>query len=186
MLAVLIQGGGTNGLQFTASQHWLEDRGCIDCTLGSSSTNQGVNLIDEGDDVTAGADLFGHLLEALLEVTAVARTSNQASHIQGVNLLAAKGLWHVVRNNRLSKTLNNRGLTNTWLTDQDWVVLGAARKNLHYALNLTLAANNRVQLALGSCLGEVATVLVQNLRALWLWVSLAANCDRLLALVAGK
>ena len=186
MLAVLIQGGGTNGLQFTASQHWLEDRSCINSAFGRSSTNQSVNLIDEGDDVTASADLLGHLLEALLEVTAVARTSDQASHIQGVNLLAAQGLRHVVRNNCLSKTFNNRGLTNTWLTDQDWVVLGAARKNLHYSLNLALATNNRVQLALGSCLGEVATVLVQNLRALWLWVGFAANCDRLLALIAGE
>ena len=145
-----------------------------------------MNLIDEGNDVTAGADLLGYLLKALLEVTAVARTSDQASHIQGVDLLAAQGLRHIVGNNRLSKTFYNRCLTNTWLTDQDWVVLGAARKNLHHALNLTLATNHRVQLALGSCLGEVATVLVQNLRALWLWVGLTANRDRLLALEAGK
>ena len=163
MLAVLIQGGGTDGLQLASGKHWLEDRSGIDSTLGSTSADQGVNLIDKGDDVTAGADLLGYLLQALFEVTAVARTCDQASHVQGVDLLAAKGLRNVVGDDCLSKSLNNRGLTNAWLTDKDWVVLGSTRKNLHNALDLTLAANHRVQLAFGSSLSQVTTVLVQNL-----------------------
>ena len=34
--------------------------------------DEGVDLIDEEDDVTASADLFQHFLEPLLEVTAIA------------------------------------------------------------------------------------------------------------------
>jgi hypothetical protein len=72
VLAVLVQGGGADGLQLAAGQHRLEDRGGVDRAFGGTGTDQGVQLVDEQDDVPAGADLLEHLLQALLEVTAVA------------------------------------------------------------------------------------------------------------------
>src|SRR3954463_15677170 len=45
--------------------------------LGRARPHQGVDLVDEQDDVAPGADLLEHLLEALLEVTAVAGTGDQ-------------------------------------------------------------------------------------------------------------
>ena len=40
-------GGGTDGLQLTAGQLRLEDRGRIDGALGRASTHEGVELVDE-------------------------------------------------------------------------------------------------------------------------------------------
>ena len=62
VLAVFVEGGCTDGLKLAASKQRLQYRGCIDGTLGSASANQGVNFIDEGDDVATGANLFGDLL----------------------------------------------------------------------------------------------------------------------------
>ena len=70
--------------------------------------------------------------------------------------------------------LDDRGLADARLADQHRVVLLAAREDLHHALDLGLAADDRVELALGRLLREVAAELVEELRAL-----------RLLALRAG-
>ena len=72
MLAILVQGGCTDGLQFASSQHGLEDGGSVNRALCGTCTNEGVNLINEQDDVAAGADFLQNLLQALFEVTAVA------------------------------------------------------------------------------------------------------------------
>ncbi|BAS06912.1 hypothetical protein AHiyo4_03340 [Arthrobacter sp. Hiyo4] len=77
VLAVLIQGGGTDGLQFTAGQHGLQDGRGIDGTFSGTGTHEGVDLVDEEDDVAAGADFLEDLFEALFEVTAVPGASHQ-------------------------------------------------------------------------------------------------------------
>lgn len=46
VLPVLIQGGGTNALQLTTRQGGLQDVGCINGSLSSTSTDQGVHLIN--------------------------------------------------------------------------------------------------------------------------------------------
>ena len=57
-------------------------------------------------DVAAGAHLLEDLLEALLEVAAVARAGHEGAHVQGVELLVAQGLGHVAVDDDASKYLN--------------------------------------------------------------------------------
>jgi hypothetical protein len=78
VLAVLVERGGADGLQLAAGQHRLEDAGGVDRALGGAGTDEGVDLVDEQDDVAAGGDLLEDLLEALLEVTAVADPATSA------------------------------------------------------------------------------------------------------------
>jgi hypothetical protein len=40
-----------------------------------------VDFIDKGDDVAAGANLLGYLLEALLDVAAVAATCDESTQV---------------------------------------------------------------------------------------------------------
>ena len=51
-LAVLIQSGGTDQAQFTTSKHGLEHVGCCHGAFASTSTHQGVEFVDEGNDLT--------------------------------------------------------------------------------------------------------------------------------------
>ena len=92
VLAVLVERGRTDGLELAAGQHRLEDAGRVDRALGGTSTDQGVDLVDEEHDVAAGTDLLEHLLEALLEVTAVARAGDQRAQVEGVDLLVLERL----------------------------------------------------------------------------------------------
>ena len=78
VLAVLVARRGADRLELTAGEHGLQDAGGVDRTFGGAGADQRVQLVDEQHDVAAGLDLLQHLLEALLEVTAVARTRRRA------------------------------------------------------------------------------------------------------------
>ena len=53
VLAVLVQRGGADGLQLTAGQRRLEDAGRVDRAFGGARADEGVQLVDEQDDVAA-------------------------------------------------------------------------------------------------------------------------------------
>ncbi len=61
------------------------------------------------------------------------------------------------------EALDDGGLADARLADQHRVVLGAAREDLHHALDLLLAADDRVELALARLAREVAAELVEQL-----------------------
>ena len=95
VLAVLVEGGGPDGLQLAAGQHGLEDGGRVDRALGCARTDQRVDLVDEQDDVAAGTDLLEDLLQALFEVTAVRRAGHQRTQVKGVELLVLDRLGNL-------------------------------------------------------------------------------------------
>src|SRR6266487_3194449 len=72
------------------------------------------------------------------------------------------------------------------LADQDWVVLRTAREDLHHALDLGLAADDRVELRLCGELRQVAAELVEELGALRLLAGGAAWAALLAPAGAGK
>ena len=73
---------------------------------------------------------------------------------------------HVVVDDLLGEALDDRCLADPGLTHQHRVVLGAAREDLHDALELAGAADDRIELVLASHLGEVAAELVEDLAVL--------------------
>ena len=202
VLAVLIQRGRANGLQLAARQLRLEQRRRVDRALGGTGADERVDLVDEQDDVAALVDLLEHFLQALLEVTAVARTRHQRAEVERVDLLVLQCLRDLAVGDVQRQALHDGRLTNAGLTDEHRVVLRTAREDLHDALDLLVAANHRVQLAFLGGRGEVAAELVQHQRvgALALLVAAAragAGCDRagarlrhlgvlVVALVAGE
>ena len=165
VLAVLVERGGADGLQLATGEHRLQDRRGVDGALGGTRTHEGVDLVDEQHDVAAGLDLLEHLLQALLEVTAVAAAGDECAEVEGVELLVAEGVGDVVRHDLLGEALDDRGLADARLADEHRVVLGAAAEDLHHALELALAADHRVELLLAGELGEVAAELVEDLAA---------------------
>src|SRR5699024_12375209 len=95
VLAVLLERGRPDGLQLAAGEHRLEDAGGVYRALGRSRADEGVDLVDEQDDVAAGADLLEHLLQALLEVAAVAGARDPGAEVQRVQLLVLERLRDV-------------------------------------------------------------------------------------------
>jgi hypothetical protein len=82
VLAVLVERRCANRLQLAASEERLQDGCGVDRALGGTRTNERVDLVDEDDDVATGADLVGDLLEALLEVTAVAAAGDELTEVE--------------------------------------------------------------------------------------------------------
>ena len=163
VLAVLVERGGADGLQLAAGEHRLEDRRRVDRALGGAGTDEGVDLVDEQHDVAAGLDLLEHLLEALLEVAAVAAAGDEGAEVERVQLLVAQRVGHVVVDDHLGEALDDRRLADAGLADQHRVVLGAPAEDLHDPLELAAAADHRVELLLAGELGEVAAELVEDL-----------------------
>ena len=186
VLAVLLQRGGPDGLQLPARQHRLENAGRVDGALGRPRTHQGVDLVDEQDDVPAGLDLLEDLLQPLFEVTAVTRPGHQRAQVQGVELLVLEGLGHLRLDDLLRQALDHGGLADPGLTDEHRVVLGAPREHLHDPLDFLLPADDRIELALPSALRQIPTELVQHQRGRRGPLAAATGLGRLLALVAGQ
>jgi hypothetical protein len=99
-------------------------------------TDERVDLVDEQDDVAAGADLLEHLLETLLEVAAVADCRPRVHPGRGVQLLVAQRVGHLVGHDGLGQALDDGGLADAGLADEHRVVLGAAAEDLHDPLGL--------------------------------------------------
>src|ERR1700716_1857971 len=71
VLAVLVECGGADALDLTASQGRLENVRGVNGAFGRASADQRVQLVDKEHDLTAGADLVEDFLQALLELAAV-------------------------------------------------------------------------------------------------------------------
>ena len=165
VLAVLVDGRGADGLQLAARQHRLEDGGGVDGTFGGAGTHEGVDLVDEEDDVAPRADLLEDLLQALLEVTAVAAARHERAEVERVELLARQRLGHLVGDDALGQSLDDGRLADAGLTDEDGVVLGTARQDLHHAFDLFSTSDDGIELAVTGELGQVAAELVEDRRA---------------------
>ena len=94
-------------------------------------------------------DLLHHLRQALLELAAVLRARHERGQVERVDLLVLQELGDLVRGDAGCEALDDGGLADAGLADQDRVVLRAAREDLHHALDLGLAPDDGVELALG-------------------------------------
>jgi hypothetical protein len=92
--------------------------------------------------------------------------ATRAARVQRVDLLALEQLGDVGVRDALREALDDGGLADAGLADEDRVVLRAAREDLHDPLDLGLPADDRVELAVRGELGQVAPELVEQLRGL--------------------
>ena len=70
ILAVLVEGGGTDDLDLAAGEGGLQDVARIHGTLALTSRGNGVDLVNEQDDVARRLDLAQQALDPLLELAA--------------------------------------------------------------------------------------------------------------------
>ena len=125
-------------------------------TVCSSSMNRMICPADVGD-------LLEHGLQPLLELAAVLRAGDERAHVERDDALVLQPLGHVAADDALRQPLDDGGLADAGLADEDRVVLGAARQHLDDAADLLVAADDRVELALARQLGEVAAVALERL-----------------------
>ena len=165
VLAELLCRRGTDNLEGAAREHGLEHGACVDGTLGRTGTDDGVHLVDKQDDVVGLGCLLDHVLEALLKLTAILGTRNKTRQIERPDILVHKVLGHIAGSNLLRQSLDDGRLAHAGVAQDKWVVLGAARKDLHHALDFLFAANHGIELAVARLLREVGRELLKRISA---------------------
>ena len=163
MLAIFINGGGADDLDLATGQRRLEDGCGIDGAFGGTCTDQGVDLVDEQDDVARLLNLLDAFLQTVLELATVLGAGNQRRDVKRDQALVAQNIGNLIGNDELSQALDDGGFANTRLADEKRVVLLAARKDLHDALDLAGAADNGVKSALACLLGKVGAEFLQHI-----------------------
>ena len=164
MLAVLVEGSGTDHSQLATGQHRLEHIASVHCSLsGSPGADDGVQLVDEGNDLPLGLlDLVEDGLEALLKLAAVFSPGNHGGQIQRDDATPFERVGNVPGDDALSQPLDDGSLADPRFTDKDRVVLSASRQHLDDAANLLVTTNDGVELAGTGALGEIDGVLGES------------------------
>ena len=88
-----------------------------------------------------------HLLDALLEVAAIARAGDERAQVEREDARLLQRLRHLALVNAQRQPFGQRGLADAGLADQQRVVLAAAAQHLDHALDLELAADQRIDAA---------------------------------------
>ncbi len=75
-----------------------------------TGADDGVQLVDEKDDVFRAADFVHHCLDPLLELPAVFRARDHQREVEGDDFLVAQKLRHVAVRDFLGEAFDDRGL----------------------------------------------------------------------------
>ena len=162
--AVLVQRRRPDHAQPSAREQRLEHVRRVHRALGRSGADDGVELVDEGDDAPVGRlDLLEHRLEPLLELAAVLRAGDHRGQVELDELLVLEQRRDVALDDATREALDDGGLPHAWLTDEHRVVLRAAHEHLDGATDLLVTADDRVEPTLTGGRGQVARILLERL-----------------------
>ena len=120
-----------------------------------------MHLIDKQDDVVGLGCLLDHVLEALLELTAILGARNETRQVERPDILVHEVLGHVAGGDLLGQTLDDGRLAHAGIAQDERVVLGAARKNFHHTLDFLFAADHRIEFAVARLLRKVGRELLK-------------------------
>src|SRR6185437_3807674 len=108
-------------------------------------------------------DLLEYGLEPLLELAPVLRAGEQAADVERPDALPLQRLGDVAGDDPLREPLDDRGLPDAGLADQDGVVLRPAREHLDHTADLLVATDDGIELAALCRLGQVPAELRERL-----------------------
>jgi hypothetical protein len=146
--AVLVVGGGADALELPGGKHRLQQVGCVErAARCRARADHGVDLVDEENRVRVVHQLLQHCLEALLEVAAVLRAGEKRAHVEHVDGRLGEEVGHAALDDAPREPLGDGGFADARLADEQRVVLAATAQRLHHALELLVAADERVDLA---------------------------------------
>ena len=150
-------------MQLAPGQHGLEQIACIHAAFGFASAHNGVQLIDEQDDLAFRfADLFQHRLEPLFKFAPVFGTGNQGAHIQGKDRPVLQTLRHISPDDSLGQSFGNGRLAHARLANEHRIVLGFPGQNPHHIADFGIPADHRIQLLAAGPLHQIGAVFLQS------------------------
>ena len=124
VFTIFIQRCSTHAVQLAASQSRLQQIGSIHRAFGIARADDCMEFIDEHDDLTIGAlHFFQHGLQSIFELTAILSTGHQSAHVECEDAFVLEVLRNVAQHDTVSEAFHDRGLSDTWFTNQHRVIL---------------------------------------------------------------
>ena len=164
VLAILIERCRADAVQFTPGERRLQHVAGVHRAFRLASADHCVQLVDEQDNLSfLLGQVVQHGFQALFELTAELGAGDQRAHVERQDSFVPQTLGDFVVDDPLGEPLDDGGLADAGLADQDRVVLRTALQNLDRPPDLVVATDDRVELALFSSLGEVDGVFLQGL-----------------------
>ena len=124
-----------------------------------------MDLIDEQHHPVipfiAGRDFLHHPTQALLKLTAVLGAGNQGTKVQRDEPATFERIRHLTSHHPLRQQLGYSGLTHTCFSDQNRIVLAAAREHLDQPADVGIPADHRIQLSFSGQSRQISTELSQ-------------------------
>ena len=163
VLAVLVERRCADAVQFTACQHRLEHVGCVHRAVSLARADDGVHFVDEQNDLAVrGFDLFS---------TAFSRSSNSPRYLApAISAPISSDRRRLVlepsgtspRTMRCARPSTMAVLPTPGSPISTGLFLVRRREHLDDAADLFVSTDDRIDLALGSELGEVARVALER------------------------
>ena len=168
ILAVLVEGGGTNAVQLTPGQHRFEQVAGVHGTLGFTCTHNGVQFVDEQNDAAFRLlDLIKHRFQPFLKLAAVFGSGHQTAHIQREDGFILQTDGDVALDDTLGQPFGDGGFAHAGLTDEHRVVLALAGQNTDDIADFVVTANDRVQLVGAGVFHQIGAVFFQRVVSLF-------------------
>ena len=147
MLAILREGGGADDLDVAPGKGGFQDIGGVHAPFCVAGAHDGVDLVDEQNDVTQGFDLVQQPLHTPLHLASILGAGHQGSHVQLPNLLVEELIGGIPPGDPLGQSLHDGGLAHAGFADEAGIVFQPSIQNLHGPLQLRLPTDEPVQLA---------------------------------------
>ena len=160
VLAVLVYRGRADYLEFAAREARLQNVRRVHRALGPARADYRVYLVYEEYYPLGLAYLLYEPPHAFLELAAVFRPRHEVRYVELHDALALEHLGNVAGEYPLREAFGDRSLAYARLAYQNWIVLRAAGKYLHDALNLLRAPYHGVKLAIRRELRQICGELV--------------------------
>ncbi len=125
-----------------------------------------MDLIDEQDRIGVRFQFLDDLLQALLEIAAITRAGEQRAHVEREHGRCGQHLRYFAIDDALGKPFRDCSLANAGFADEQRVVLLAAAQHLDGAIDLGIAANDRIDLAVARLLVEIDAIGIERLALL--------------------
>ena len=151
-------------MELAPRQHRLQHVRRVDRPFRGAGADDGVQLVDEEDNLSFGIDDFlQHRLQPLFELAAVLGAGHQRAHVERDDALVLEALRDVAADDANGQAFDDGRLADAGFADEHRVVLRAPGQHLHDAADFLVAPDHGIELALAREIREVAAVAFERL-----------------------
>ncbi len=166
VLPVFVEGRRAHAAQRPPRQRRLEHVGSVHGPFRGARTDDGVQFIDEQDDVARRLLHFlQHGLESFLELAAELGAGQHGAHIETDDLASLEGFRYVLGHDFLGQAFHDGRLSNTGFADEHGIVLGPPGQHLDHTPDFLVPSDDRVEPAFPGEIGQIPAELLQGLVA---------------------